>query len=204
MTIKSLATITLEATLKQYLALDNDVGLLCTPVAGKVIALKIMPFNAIIYCCPTADSIQLLEYHANKVDATISGTLYALLVGLNGSFTQSKLNNVVQITGDKLVGYKFCQLFAKLELDLEEKLSQFTGDSIAHKLGNIFRSSKNWGQEAATTLKLNSKEFLQEETMNLPATSEVELFYRQVGSLGSDCDCLELKIEQLQSVTTKK
>lgn len=199
MLIKPLLISAMETALNQYLLLDEDVSLFLSPIAGKVIAIKILPFNETVYFCPTPDKIQLLDLYTSKVDATISGTLSALgLMGLSSTPMRSVFSGEITIEGDTHVAHKFQQLFEKLDIDLEEKLSQFTGDIIAHKLGNLFRSGQNWTAESLESFKLNSKEFLQEETRNLPAAPEAEIFYHQVDDIRADLDRLSARIEQLK------
>lgn len=201
MIIKPLLTLTstMEAALNQFLSLDQDANLFIEPLAGKVIAIKILPFNETVYVCPTVDKIQLLENYSPEADATISGTLSALgLMGLSSTPMRSIFSGEVTIEGDTQVAHKFQQIFAKLDIDLEEKLSKFTGDIFAHKLGNIFRSGQNWTAESIETFRLNSKEFLQEETRNLPAGPEADIFYHQVDEIRSDFDRLCARIEQLK------
>ena len=202
MLIKPLLTSVFETALNQYLSLDEDVSLFLTPMAGKVIAINIQPFDETLFFCPTTDKIQLLENYGSEVDATISGTLSALgLMGLSSTPMRSIFSGEVKIEGDTQVAHKFQQLFDKLDIDLEEKLSQFTGDIIAHKIGNIFRTGQNWTEETIETFKLNSKEFLQEETRDLPAGPEADIFYHQVDKLRSDFDRLSARIEQLNLIT---
>ena len=43
----------------------------------------------------------------------------------------------------------------------------------------------------------NRKQFLQEETRNLPAKPEMEIFYRQIDKLRTDFDRLQSRIERL-------
>ena len=196
MIIKPLLISVLETALNKFLSLDEDASLFITPLAGKVIAIKILPFNETLYLCPTTNKIQLLEHYTQEVDTTISGTLSALgLMGLSSTPMRSIFSGEVKIEGDTQVADKFQQLFKKLDIDLEEQLSQFTGDIVAHKIGNLFRSSQNWTEETIETFKLNCKEFLQEETRDLPAGPEADIFYQQVDQLRSDFDRLSARIE---------
>jgi ubiquinone biosynthesis protein UbiJ len=54
-----------------------------------------------------------------------------------------------------------------------------------------------WHEEMLKTLQLNIAEFLQEETRDLPAKTEVEMFYQQVTQLERDAIFLEEKLNQL-------
>jgi len=205
MLIKPLLTSALETALNQYLSLDEDVSLFLQPLAGKVIAVVITPFNDSLYLCPTQDSIQCLENFVGDVDTTLTGSLFALgLMGLSRSPMNSIYKGEVEITGDMEVGKQFQQLFNQLDIDVEEKISQVTGDIIAHKLGNLFRVSKQWTEESAETFKLNASEFLQEETQDLPAQPEIELFYTQVDELRMRYDRLEARLNLLPKPLNNK
>ncbi len=199
MIIKPLLTSTMETALNQFLSLDQDASLFLKPMAGKIIAIKVLPFNETIYLCPTEDKIQILESYTPEVDATISGTLSALgLMSLSSTPMRSIFSGEVKIEGDTHLAHKFQQLFDSLDIDLEEKLSQFTGDIIAHKIGNLFRTGQQWTEESIETFKLNSKEFLQEEIRDLPAGPEADIFYHQVDEIRSDFDRLCARVEQLK------
>lgn len=197
--IKPLLISSLETALNHYLSLDNDVSLFLAPMAGRIIAIEILPFNEMFFLCPTTDNIQLLESTTETVDARISGTLSALgFMGLNATPMRSIFNGEVTLEGDTHIAHKFQQLFEKLDIDLEERLSQFTGDVLAHKISNLFQKSFNWTKESITTFKLNSKEFLQEETRNLPAKAEADIFFQQVDKIQSDFDRLSTRIAELK------
>lgn len=199
MIIKPILTSVIETALNQYLALDEDVGAFLTPLAGKVIAVTIEPFNETLYFCPTESKIQLLESYQGEADTTISGSLTALgLMGLNASSMKSVFNGEVRIDGDTETGRRFQRLFEQLDIDLEEKLSHVTGDILAHKIGNLFRSGRDWSKQSLETFRLNLEEFLQEETRDVPAKAEADSFFRQVDELRADFDRLEARIDRLQ------
>lgn len=199
MAIKPLLIGALEAALNQYLALDQDSGYFLTPLAGKVIAVTVQPFDETIYLCPTTDSIQCLDQFPDQADTRLTGSVWALgLMGLSSTPMRSVFSGEVKIEGDMQTGRKFQELFAKLDIDLEEKLSQFTGDIIAHKVANFFRAGQNWSKDSIETFRLNAKEFLQEETRDLPSAPEVDIYYAQVDELRTDFDRLQSRIERLK------
>ncbi len=199
MLIKPLLAGILETALNQYLSLDEDAGLFLQPLAGRVIAITIEPFQETLYLCPAEDKIQVLEQFLGDVDTQLTGSLTAFgLLGLNAHSMQSVLDGQIKISGDTRVGLQFQQLFKNLDIDMEEPLSKITGDVIAHKIGNLFRSGKSWTQQSIETFRQNLEEFLQEETRDLPAKPEAEIFYRQVDELRSDFDRLQARIDRLQ------
>jgi len=163
--------------------------------------VTVQPFAETIYLCPTTDSIQCLDQFPGQADTHLSGSVWALgLMGLSSTPMRSVFSGEVKIEGDMHTGRKFQELFAKLDIDLEEKLSQFTGDIIAHKIANFFRAGQSWSKDSLETFKLNAAEFLQEETRDLPAAAEVDIYYAQVDTLRNDVDRLQSRIERLIKV----
>lgn len=201
MTIKPILIGTLETALNQFLSLDANAGLFLQPLAGKVIAVTIQPFAETVYLCPAADCIQLLDRFPGQPDTHLSGSLWALgLMGLNGNPMRALFSGEVTIEGDTNTGRKFQELFAKLDINLEAKLARYTSDNFAQQISGFFRSGQNWGKDTLETLRLNTMEFLQEETRELPPAPEINIFYRQVDKIRTDFDRLHSRVDRLAKV----
>lgn len=198
MTIKPLLIGILESALNKYLSLDTNSGSMLAPLAGKVIAINVQPFDETIYLCPTADSIQLLDQFPEQPDTLLTGSLAALgLMSLSATPMRAIFSGEVKIEGDIRAGQKFQELFAKLDINLEQQLASVTGEIFAHNISQLFRAGRNWSNESAETFKLNAAEFLQEETRDLPAKAEVDIFCQQVDDLRTDFDRLQSRIARL-------
>ncbi|MDA1342366.1 MAG: SCP2 sterol-binding domain-containing protein [Proteobacteria bacterium] len=198
MPIKSLLITTLETALNRYLALDNNKEDLLAPLKGKIIALTMQPFNETLYLCPTSDSIQIIDQITGQPDTTISGSVWALgLMGISAKPMRSVFSGDIKIEGDIQTGKQFQAVFRKLDIDLEGLLAQYTGADLANRISQFFRSGQEWGKETIETFKLNATEFLQEETRDLPAKPEIDIFYQQVDGLRTASDRLESRIERL-------
>lgn len=196
--IKPLLISVLETALNRYLTLDDHLEQLLAPMAGKVLAVHITPFDETLYLCPTHDSIQMLESYQGDVDASLSGSLSALgLMGLSATPMRSLFKGEVRMAGDTEVARKLQRLFEKLDLGLENKLARYTGENIAHKLTGLFRGGRDWSRESLNSFKLNLQEFLQEETRDLPAKPEAELVFQQIDNCRSDIDRLNSRVERL-------
>ncbi len=196
----SLLISALESAINQTLSLDDHVTDYLTPLAGKVIAITLEPFNQTVYFCPTRDKIQCLDTFVGNVDASISGSLLALgLMGLTKNPLHSIYTGEVKIDGDLEVGRKLQRLFAQLDINVEKKLASYVGATFASGVGQLFRHSKHWTTEALETFKLNASEFLTEETRDLPAKPEADSFYRQVDTLRMDYDRLAARLTRLHS-----
>ena len=201
MTIKPLLMSALETALNKYLALDQNSSVFLAPLAGKIIAVTILPFAETIYLCPSSDSIQLLDYCPDQPDTQMTGSVFAFgLMGLSSKPMRSIFSGEVKIEGDMNTGRKFQELFEKLDINLEQQLARYTGDNLAHNISQFFRSGQNWSKESIETFRLNASEFLQEETRDLPSATEVNIFFAQVDELRTDFDRLQSRIERLEKL----
>jgi len=199
MIIRPLLISILEAAINHYLSLDEDAPCFLEPLAGKIIALHIQTFDTTLFLCPTRQYIQLLENYQGSVDTTISGTVSTLgLMSLSSKPMRSVFSGEITIEGDTNTGKKFQELFEKLDIDLEEQLSRYTGDIVAHQISRGLRTSQKWGAEAMTNLKLNTQEYLQDESRDLPAPAEMDIFFRQVDTVRADYDRLQSRVERLK------
>jgi ubiquinone biosynthesis protein UbiJ len=205
MAIKALLIATIETALGKYIALDNNKDTLLAPLRGKVIAVNIRPFGETVYLCLTDDSIQIIDQYTGQPDTTISGSVWALgLMGISSKPMRSVFSGEIKIEGDIQTGKKFQGLFKKLDIDLEGLLAQYTGGHIANRISQFFRSGQEWSKETIETFKLNTSEFLQEETRDLPAKPEAGLFYQDVDRLRNDCDRLECRVDRLLNATSQE
>lgn len=196
MTVNPFLTGALEIALNRYIALDPDASLLLKPLTGKVIAIHFQPFHETLYLCPSEHNMQILDDYLGSPDATLTGSPIAF--GAK-SFGSALPEDSIAIGGDCEVGQAFLDLFAKLNIDFEEILSRYTGDIIAHRIGRFFRAGHHWMSDTLETMRLNVTEFVQEESRDLPARPETDIFYRKIDELQADLDGLQSRIEKLES-----
>jgi ubiquinone biosynthesis protein UbiJ len=188
----------LETGLNAYLGLDEQLEQLLAPMAGKVLAIHITPFNETLYLCPTQDRIQFLENYTGEVDTRLSGSLSALgLMGLSATPMRSLFKGEVRIEGDTLLAQKLQRMFEKLDINLETKLARYSSDDFAQRVSHLFRTSRDWTQSTLTSFRLNLEEFLQEETRDLPAKAEAELVFQEIDAARTDLDRLNARVERL-------
>lgn len=204
MQIKPLLIAAVETALNSFLGLDEHLEQYLLPMAGKVIAIHITPFNETLYLCPTTDRIQMLESYAGEVDARLSGSLSALgLMGLSATPMHALFKGEVRIEGDTQLAHKLQRLFEKLDINLEARLARYTGDQFARRLSGLLRGSSDWTRQTLTSFRLNLEEFLQEETREVPAKAEAELVFQQIDTCRCDADRLEARIARLTAAPQK-
>ena len=195
-----LLTAALERAVNRLIVMDPDAKLFLEPLAGKTIAINLPALGLELYCCPGVHGIQFIEQLQEEADTRLTGSPVSLaLMGLSDSPQGALFGGDVTIEGDVHVARRFQDLFEKLDIDWEEQLSRYTGDVIDHRVGNLIRAGRDWCGESLETLKLNTAEYLQEETRELPTDVEAEIFFDRVDALRCDTDRLQARVERLQA-----
>ena len=93
---------------------------------------------------------------------------------------------------------QFQQLLSYARPDVEEELSGIVGDVAAHRLGDLARGLGQWGRDARATMGSNIKEYLQEESRDVPSRYEADRFATNVSTLRDDVDRIEARLNRLK------
>lgn len=202
---------TMEAAMNRIITLDPITQKKLAALTGKVIAMELesSPGTLLftLFLLPGENGIELLSQYAGTADTTLTGTPLAmakmsLAPKLADNLDCPDASDVlfsgeVVIRGDVELGQRFRRILDEMDIDWEEQLSQFTGDIIAHKTGNVVREVGQWWQQAFDTLGRDGSEFLQQESELLPEAAELSQFMAEVDTLRSDLDRLEARIRRL-------
>lgn len=171
---------------------------LCEKLAGTVVAVRVRDTALAAWFIVHDDSLELATDTDHEPDVLISGSLLTLarMAGVSG--VAAVRDGSLELTGDPILAQDFQQLLSYAKPDLEEELSGVVGDAAAHRLGEIARGVSNWGRKARATMGENIREYLQEESRDVPSRYEVERFTAKVSTLRDDVDRLEARIKRLQ------
>lgn len=187
-----------EIALNQYINLDQNLPLNLSELAGKVIAITVIPFNETFYLCPTTNSIQCLENFVGDIDVNLTGSVFALgFMGIPTTANAGIQMGQVTITGDVNLGQHLQQFLQHIEIDISTKLSPYIGANFAQQLNGFFQAGIQWQHESIHSLQLNLSEFLQEETQTLPTIPEVELFYTEIKQLNLHYERLDARLHAI-------
>lgn len=188
----------LEAALNRALALDPETAGRLAELEGRVIAIELRGLEQTLYLLPTVDGVRLFGHYEAEPDTTLSGTPFALArVGM-GPAGAGLFSGEVTLRGDTELGQRVKAILGGMEIDWEEHLARYSGDIVAHQVGNLFRGLRDWGRQARTDLGRDLADYLQEERHWLPARSEVEAFGREVETVRDDVERLEARLRRLE------
>lgn len=167
----------------------------CKRLDNKVIAIRVRDTALASYFLIEGETITLATDHDADPDVVITGSLVTLaLMAGEDSIRDGSLD----LTGDAATAQAFQKLLAHAKPDVEEELSKVIGDAAAHTLGEFARGVGRWARETRAIMGDNIREYLQEESRDVPSRYEVERFTKDVGALRDDVDRLAARIDRLQ------
>ena len=171
---------------------------LCAKLAGTVIAIRVRNTALAAWFVIGEESLELVMDCDDEPDVVISGSLLTLARMAGESGIDALRDGSLELTGDAHAAERFQRLMAYAKPDLEEELLGVVGDIAAHRIGDIARGIRDWTRDARSTMGANIREYLQEESRDLPSRYEVDRFAERVGTLRDDVERLEARLDRLQ------
>jgi ubiquinone biosynthesis protein UbiJ len=143
--------------------------------------------------------LALRSEYSEEPDVLITGSILSLARMLQGSADAAIRSGDVDMTGDAASAQRFQKLLGLVRPDVEEELSRVVGDVAAHRIAAAARGVGKWARDAGKTMGGNIREYLQEESRDVPTRYEVERFSQQVGTLRDDVERIAARLSRLES-----
>ena len=193
--IKEFSLSTLQKAMNHALKLDPSMPIKIEALHHKVVEIIIRPLQVHFFIRFIHQTIELLAHnndtHADVIIHSSPLGLIRLSV-LPASKVRSLFNDQIKITGDVLLGQTIKHLFDQMDIDWEGHLAHFTGDVIAHQIGNVVRQGLAFKQSLQCSIKHHVAEYLHEEARIFPPREEVTDFC-------NDIDALALRVERIHA-----
>ena len=164
---------------------------LCRRLEGKVVAFRVRDTAFAAYIAIEDNALGLLTDMDAEPDVILSGSLVALALMVGEDAIR---DGSIELSGDAATAQAFQQLLLHAKPDIEEELSGVIGDAAAHTLGEFARGVGRWARETREIIR----EYLQEESRDVPSRNEVERFTRDVNRVRDDVDRLAARIDRLK------
>jgi len=139
-----------------------------------------------------------IDADAVAATATLRATPIDLLRLMSAEGVTDVKRTRATLSGDLEIAERFSQLLKLARPDLEGEVARWIGDVPAHALGEAVRGAGAWFKRAAEALRLNSAEYLQEESRALPGALEAQAFYSDVERLRDDVERAAARLARLE------
>ncbi|HUX73477.1 MAG TPA: SCP2 sterol-binding domain-containing protein [Steroidobacteraceae bacterium] len=186
-----------EVVLNRNIGTQSRAALLARRLQGKSLQVELHGLSPLRATC-RGGRLTFAAPENGEADAVIAGPPGALLRLLTADADRPLGSGGLQIRGDAQVAAGYRELLQLARPDPEEEAARLIGDLPARRLGNIGRLTISWLRRTRRTFGENIAEYLQEESRDLPAKSEVEEFLRGVDGVRESADRVEARVKRLE------
>lgn len=190
-------------------ALEHDAATRqrLTRLNGKIMSLEIKtPAGSTsigpqsISICPQPHGLEISSEQNDSPDVTLRATLPALLkISRDGMENADLMPGELEINGDAIVGQRFAQVIAELDIDWEGMMAEHIGETPAGVLNMGFGKAKEIFRGSQSVLQNQVSKLLTED-LGLVATKEdVDPFLDDVDTLRADAERLQARLKRIQN-----
>lgn len=199
MSAPALACAAMEVALNRYLALEPEVFEQCAGLDGRVLALHAAGPDWEFFLRFHKSGVQVLEAWDAAPDVRISAPALNLLRQALASAGDGEASLTgIRVEGDADLLSRFRSLLGRVGFEPEEWLAQWVGDGAAHRLNQALGGLLRWGRDTASTLALDTAEYLREETGDLAHRADVERWMDGVDQVRERVDRFAARLQRLE------
>ena len=187
----------LEAELNRWVSESTAARDLLAGLSGTSFAVHVegLALTAVLH----ADGEHLrLDRDATDATATLRASPLDRLRLARAEGVSGVKRTHAEISGDLDVAERYAKLIKLARPDLEEEVAKWIGDVPAHALGTGVREVGAWLERAAGALRMNTAEYLQEESRVMPAPLEATAHFRDVERLRDAVERAAARLKRLE------
>ncbi len=199
MIISSILLSSIESAFNRYLQYDPYAVKKMARLQDKVILLHITGLDITLYFLPHTKGISLFNQYSGAVDTTIQAppiTLMRLSVAEDAE--TFFINSNASISGNIGIGTHFSHILKDVDIQWEDWLSQWVGDLIAHQSATVAHNVKGWIDDTNHAMRMNTGEYLTEESRLTPHELELSHYLDEVDQLNADTERLNARVHRLE------
>ncbi len=166
---------------------------------GKTVAIRVRDTGLAMFVEIDSETLVLKSASDREPDVVLTGSLFTLarMASPPSDGGGAIRGGELDVSGDAYTAQAFQSLLRFARPDVEEELANLIGDTAAFRAGELARGFGKWARDARATIGSNIREYLQEESRDLPSRYEVERFAHEVESLRDDVARLEARVNRL-------
>lgn len=191
----------LQTALNRSIGTSTPARTLARDLDGRRVVIHSPDIGLNISFTFEEEVVQLTTAPIEGADCVITGSPLTLLRLAGDEPEAAFRDGSAEIKGDAEVGQAFRKFLRFARPDLEEELSRLIGDTAAHQLARGFKGFMAWGKKSSEAMALNTAEYLQEESRDLPSSAEAQHFMADVDTLREEADRLEARLRRLEKGT---
>jgi ubiquinone biosynthesis protein UbiJ len=187
----------IEAELNRCIGESTAARELLARLQGTSFAVHVEGFGLTAVLHAEPEHLRL-DADASAATVTLRATPLDLLRLLRADGVSGVKRTRADLSGDLDVAERYARMLKLARPDLEGEAAKWLGDVPAHALGVAMRGGLAWLERAGAALRMNTAEYLQEESRALPAPLEAQAFYSEVERLRDDVERAAARLKRLE------
>jgi len=175
----------------------DDAQNLCDALDGRSLRIVAKPLPKPILISAADGMIDVASDMQRQADAEITGTIIELNRLMFIDSHAPIREGHVEVVGDVEIADRFRELLLCARPDLEEKLTDWFGESLASQLSSFTRDTRDWAADLAEDLTDRATDYLHEDAGQLPARNEINAHFDAVDEFANDTERLEVRLSRL-------
>lgn len=190
----------LELASNKTLEHDPSTQARLVKLQGKTMTLHIKSLEQSLSITPYPEGLEFSHDVPEQVDVTLSATLSALIKISRDGMEDAELEaGELEIQGDPIIGQRFAQIIADLNIDWESLLAEQIGEAPAKLISVSATQAREFAKESQSQIKSMLSRLLTDDLDLVAEKSDVEPFLDDVDELRADVDRLAARIKRIQS-----
>jgi len=193
--IASLNTL-IVSSFNRYLDCDLERAQALENIDDKILSITIKEANFTLIM--QVQNARFFEADlSQQIDASIIVSMHVLSGKMRGQDQNQLLKDgIIEIQGDSHVASVFNKVMNEIEIDWQDVISKYTGDIVAHQITTGAKSVASVLRRLGDNLRLDVRDYLQDDLQIAVTESEVEHFVEQVDDLRARTDRLEARLNK--------
>lgn len=189
----------LELAGNSALAHDTESLARLERLQGKTMVLHIRPLNQSIAVTPCPEGLEFTAEIPAKPDVKLSATIGAMIKISRDGMDDAELQpGELEIVGDAIVGQRFAQVIAGLDIEWQALLAEHLGETPAQLITSAAGTARDLAEEGKVQVGAYIGKILREDMDIVAEQAEVDEFLDGVDQLRADADRLEARLKKLQ------
>ena len=193
--IASLNTL-IVSSFNRYLDCDPERAQALENINDKILSITIKEANFTLIM--QVQNARFFEADLSRqIDASIIVSMHVLSGKMRGQDQNQLLKDgIIEIQGDSHVASVFNKVMNEIEIDWQDVISKYTGDIVARQITTGAKSVASVLRRLGDNLRLDVRDYLQDDLQIAVTESEVEHFVEQVDDLRARTDRLEARLNK--------
>lgn len=193
----------LELASNKALEYDSASTARLAKLQGRTMTLHVKKLDQSITVTPTTEGLEFSHQTPDEVDVTLSTTLSAMIkISRDGLENAELESGELEMSGDPIVGQRFAQVMADLNIDWETMLAEKIGDAPASTITMVASQAKEFAQESRGKLHEFVGQLIRDDLQVVAGKANVDGFLDDVDDLRADVDRLAARLERLLAKTS--